>query len=102
MRARFTAYARVLPQYLLDSRHESTRAKRSLSELEASCRSAEWLSLTILDTERGQAEDSEGFVEFRADFKKDGETRFTQERSRFLREGGLWYFVSSEFKNDDA
>ena len=55
---------------------------------------SEWKQLDILATEGGEADDEEGFVEFRAVFSEaGGEDMAHTERSRFVKEGDRWYYV---------
>ena len=97
MRSRYTATDQANAQYLVDTRHASTRNKRTVAEVEASCRARQLQGLTILEEADGDHPD-EAYVEFRAEFLHEGSRGSVQERSRFLREDGRWYFVSSEFK----
>lgn len=88
MRSRYTAFAIGDAAYLLASRHASTRPARM--DLDSDVR---WLHLAILDREAGGPFDATGVVEFVATYR-DGDGRGEQhERSRFVREGGHWFYV---------
>ena len=87
MRSRFSAFALGDVGYLLDTWHVSTRP--AALELDDEVR---WLRLDILDRVDGRPLDSSGVVEFEA-FYRGGSQR---ERSRFVREGGRWYYVGEE------
>lgn len=97
MRSRYSAYVLVRPQYLYDTRHISTRNKRTVEELEQSCKALDFQSLSILDAPAPEDSQTEAFVEFRAVFKKNGDWGFTQEKSRFFKEDNQWFFVDSQF-----
>jgi SEC-C motif-containing protein len=96
MRSRFSAFAVGDTAYLLASWHPSTRP--SALELDAGIR---WYRLDIVDRTAGGPLDAEGIVEFVAYFKPlPGDTGGAvaagsqHEISRFVREGGRWYYVS--------
>ncbi|WP_431277678.1 YchJ family protein [Leifsonia poae] len=89
MRSRFSAFALGDPGYLLRSWHPSTRP--TALDLDERMR---WYRLDILDTERGGPFDRDGTVHFRAYYK--GDTAGVQEEdSRFVREGGAWFYVDA-------
>lgn len=88
MRSRFTAFAVADAQYLLASWHPSTRP--SGLELDADIR---WTRLDILETEAGGPFDNTGFVTFEAFYRERGVQASMKERSRFIREGGVWSYV---------
>lgn len=93
MRSRYTAFARDDESYLLATWHSSTRPPR----LELASRSpANWLGLKIVKTEAGHAGDTHGIVEFIARYKIGGKASRLQETSRFIREGGRWYYVDGD------
>ncbi len=88
MRSRFTAFAVGDPSYLLRTWHRSTRPK-SL-ELDPAQR---WYRLDIERTERGGLTDTEGVVAFRAYYRHPDGNGSQYEVSRFVREGGNWFYV---------
>ena len=88
MRSRFSAFAAGRPDYLLATWHESTRpAELRLDD------GVDWTRLEILRREAGGPFDADGVVEFSAHYR-DGAGRGAQrESSRFVREGGRWYYL---------
>ena len=88
MRSRYTAYAVGQPEYLLATWHHSTRPP-SLA-LDPDIR---WIGLEILGRARGGMLDSEGTVEFRASYRREGIRLHQTEKSRFVRENKQWYYV---------
>jgi SEC-C motif domain protein len=88
MRSRYSAFARRDTGYLLRTWHRSTRP----AELTLDGR-LRWTRLRILATQRGGRGDVDGTVEFRAHFRDRDEPGSLHERSRFVREGGAWYYV---------
>lgn len=93
MRSRYTAFTRNDESYLLATWHPSTRPPR----LELATQSpVRWLGLKIVKTEAGHAGDAHGVVEFIARCKVGGKASRLQEISRFIREGGRWYYVDGD------
>lgn len=94
MRSRFSAFARGRADYLLSSWHPSTRPTRLDLDDEIT-----WRRLQIVDTEAGGADDSDGIVEFRAQYLQDGTRHILHERSRFRRvRDGSWRYVDGDFR----
>ena len=56
----------------------------------------EWLSLTIISTEDGGPDDTDGIVEFQANYKKDNHTLNLLERSTFKKTNDRWFYVDGE------
>ena len=88
MRSRYTAFARGDAAYLLRSWHPSTRPERL--DLDDDVR---WLRLDILAKTGGGPSATEGVVEFEAIHRDPAARGVLHERSRFVREGGQWYYV---------
>ena len=88
MRSRYTAFARQLPSYLLETWHPTTRPKRLVLD-----REQEWVSLVVVSAQGGFL-DTEGVVEFRATWRQRGVTQVLHERSRFVREDGRWLYLN--------
>ena len=90
MRSRYSAYALGLPGYILETWHASTRP--ASLELDPSLT---WYRLDVLGAHGGPF-DRTGVVEFRAYYRSDGQRGDQHEVSRFVREGGRWYYVDAE------
>jgi len=92
MRSRYSAYVMGLGGYLLDTWHSSTRPA-SLELEPAGVRS--WLGLTVHRYREVDADHAE--VEFVARSRVGGgSAQRLHERSRFVREGGRWYYVDGD------
>ena len=90
MRSRYSAYARGLGAYLQDTWHPSSRPAVE-PHFEPG---TQWLGLEVKNhaaTGPGQAE-----VEFVARSKWGGRAHRLHERSRFVYEGGRWYYVAGD------
>lgn len=93
MRSRYSAYVLVREAYLRRTWHVSTRPEALNLEL---TRSGRWLGLEILRTQGGGANDENGVVEFVARYKPSGKAERLHEVSRFIREGGEWFYVNGD------
>lgn len=91
MRSRYSAFALGDADYLLRTWHPSTRP--SELELDDELR---WLHLSIDDVVPGGPFDERGIVEFTAVYRGPGGRGRQHERSRFVREGGRWYYVDGD------
>ncbi|HVI59533.1 MAG TPA: YchJ family metal-binding protein [Luteimonas sp.] len=91
MRSRYSAYARGERDYLLATWHPSTRP--AALELDPAVR---WLGLSVRRHEQGAPDAA--IVEFVARCRSGGgpATRL-HETSRFVREGGRWYYLDGSF-----
>jgi SEC-C motif-containing protein len=88
MRSRYSAFAVGDADYLLATWHPTTRP-RAL-DLDPQVR---WTGLDVLATTGGSLLQSEGTVEFRAHYRRDGEAGAQHENSRFARDGGHWRYL---------
>jgi SEC-C motif domain protein len=91
MRSRFSAFVLGLAPYLVASWHPSTRP--ALVDLGDD---VTWRRLQIVDTVAGGPDDAEGIVEFRASYRGPDGAGLLHERSRFVREGGRWFYVDGD------
>jgi SEC-C motif domain protein len=92
MRSRFNAFRDADVEWLLASWHPSTRP----AEIDLG-NNPRWRGLQIVDVVDGAVDDLSGVVEFRATYvASPGEVRVRHERSRFIRDGGRWYYLDAE------
>ena len=97
MRSRYSAYALGNEPYLLSTWHASTRpALLNLDEQPA----PKWMGLKILRHE--QPDDGHAMVEFIARYKLNGRAFKLQEASRFVKEGGRWFYVDGDIESGAA
>lgn len=91
MRSRYTAYTLQNEDYLLATWHTSTRP--AALDLEADA-ATKWIGLEVMRHEQQDAE--KAIVEFVARFKVNGRAHRLHEVSRFVREGGHWFYVDGD------
>jgi SEC-C motif-containing protein len=88
MRARYTAFALGRGDVVISSWHPDTRPAEV--NLDPTLR---WQGLEVLDVKAGGPGDQEGVVEFRASYTAGDTGHLLQERSRFRRVNGVWYYL---------
>ena len=91
MRSRYTAYTFENEGYLLSTWHPSTRPD-SLKLADGPHK--KWLGLRVSRHE--QTGENHSVVEFVARYKVGGRAHRLHEISRFVREGGRWFYVDGE------
>jgi SEC-C motif domain protein len=90
MRSRYSAFVLCNEQYLLATWHPSTRPEAIPFD-----KNQKWLGLRIVDT-RVTGDDS-AEVEFIARSKVSNASAVRlHERSRFVRDGGRWFYVDGD------
>jgi SEC-C motif-containing protein len=94
MRARYTAYVKDRIAFLGESLTIEQRSDFSEQDTRQWAENSEWLSLEIVRTEEGGADDDAGEVEFIARFreKKSGEEQAHHEKALFKKSDGAWYY----------
>ena len=94
MRSRYSAYALGLADYLLATWHPATAP----GELELS--PVKWLGLKV---HHAEATGDAGVVEFVARCRSlGGKAQRLHEISRFVREGGRWFYIDGQMIQDDS
>lgn len=94
MRSRYSAFVRGDVAHLQATWHASTRP--ATLDLEPGVK---WLGLQVRAHRAIDADHAE--VEFVARSRVAGRGQRLHERSRFVREGGLWYYVDGDFPSED-
>ncbi len=93
MRSRYTAYAKTEIGYIHDTTHVSQRAKFNREDSAAWSERADWHSLEIVRTEGGGPDDTDGIVEFVAQYREKGKMCRHHEVAEFKKEEQKWFFV---------
>ena len=96
MRSRYSAYVVKQIDYIDQTNDpESKEAFDRDAALEWSSGS-EWQGLEIVATKAGLSEDSEGEVEFKASYKRDGQDYVHHEVSLFQKIKGKWFYMDGK------
>jgi SEC-C motif-containing protein len=93
MRSRYTAYVRHEYGHLERTLSAEQRKDFSLEDAKRWAEQSEWLGLSILRTEHGGPNDSEGLVEFAAKYRVGGQEQQHVETALFGRENGRWVYT---------
>ena len=96
MRSRYSAYANVNMDYLHETLHPDHRQDHDREAARKWAEESDWLGLTIIATEQGQAGDDAGSVEFRASYREKGRNHVLHEISQFQKLEGRWYYVDGQ------
>jgi SEC-C motif-containing protein len=95
MRSRYTAYALHNSEYLLKTWDPNKRPRT----IDFSKDQSEWQRLEIISTQKGQAKDSKGLVEFNAYYFLDGKQHILKEISRFKKQRGTWFYLDGAVRS---
>jgi len=90
MRSRYSAYVKRVEDYLLATWHPETRP----SELDLAADDSKWLGLAVKS--HVTQDENHASVEFVARYRVAGKGHRLHEISRFVREGGRWYYRDGE------
>jgi SEC-C motif domain protein len=97
MRSRYTAYTQSDIQYVEKTLAPESKHDFDLKNTKQWAELSKWKGLKILSTEKGQAQDKKGTVEFVATYEQEGETIEHHEVSQFRKnEKGEWLFVDGD------
>lgn len=89
MRARYTAYVKVEPEFLKNSLAPEVRSDFKESDVREWAKSSEWLGLQIVKA-------SGNSVEFVAKYKTQGKVLEHHEVSTFRKAGEQWFFLDGD------
>ena len=93
MRSRYSAYVKHAYDHLGRSLSEEQKKDYSAEQARQWSEKSEWLGLTIINTEKGGADDEEGVVEFSARYKTEGQDQEHVETALFTRENNQWVYA---------
>ena len=91
MRSRYTAFVVGDAVYLEGTWHPGTRPEDLTLDPEQ-----HWTGLEIVDVQDGGEGDKRGVVEFRAAWRHDRDSGVLHERSRFVQQGGRWWYLDGQ------
>ncbi len=96
MRSRYSAHVLGLVDYVVATYHPSCDAESQREGIAESIDS-DWAGLEVIDTAERLSRKRGLLLSFKAYFNEDGAQYCMQERSRFVRENGLWFYIDGEF-----
>ncbi len=95
MRSRYTAYCQGDADYLITTRHPSTRKLHDAEALQRSLHETSWLGLLVLHATPPHPTETRGVVEFVAFYQAEGVQQL-HEVSQFVKENEQWYYLDGE------
>ncbi|NOH79424.1 YchJ family protein [Vibrio sp. RE86] len=98
MRSRYSAHVKGLVDYVVNTYHPSCHAEEQRDAIADSIKS-EWCGLEVIESEPG-LNSEEGFVTFKAFFNEEEKQYCLEERSRFVRENALWFYIDGTFPEE--
>ena len=96
MRTRYSAFVEGDIDYIMDTHDPDTVGQIDRDSTEAWAKESDWISMEILDTERGEGEDNFGRVDFCATYKLKGSKVEHRESATFRQHNGVWMFTDGE------
>jgi SEC-C motif-containing protein len=96
MRSRYSAFTKTAVDYLLNTVHPDTREQHNERAIRNWAKSSDWISLKILNTEKGGPDDTEGLVEFVAQYYQKGKRQTHHELAQFKKQDGRWFFYDGQ------
>lgn len=100
MRARYSAHVLKLADFVVQTYHSSCKAEQQRADIEASIQ-LNWQKLDVISAPTVRNSE-QGYVEFKAYLEEQGQVQCMHERSRFVKENGLWYYIDGVFPGDKA
>ncbi|MDX1810719.1 MAG: YchJ family metal-binding protein, partial [Gammaproteobacteria bacterium] len=98
MRSRYSAYVKNDFEHVYNSYHPDTKQHFTLDAIKEQADEIKWVGLSVVETEQGQADDSEGYVTFSAQYQMNGQTHYLNEKSHFVKVDGRWLYVNGQTK----
>lgn len=92
MRSRYSAYVVHAIDYIVDTCIKDDEHGIDVKQTRDWSEKSEWLGLKIINTEKGTTSDSEGTVEFTAEYKTGGLKDIHHEIALFKKINGMWFY----------
>jgi SEC-C motif domain protein len=93
MRSRYSAFVLANGDYLMQSHHSSTRPIKEKNEIVKWAKSVQWIKLEVLETSKGNENDTDGTVTFNAYFYENEKVEVIHEKSAFIKENNHWTYL---------
>ncbi len=97
MRSRYSAYDKVNIDYIKKTLAPESRSDFDMKSTKEWAQKAKWQGLQIVSTDKGEASDKKGTVEFIATYEYEGQGLDHHEVAQFRKsDGGEWLFVEGD------
>ncbi|MDR3311927.1 MAG: YchJ family protein [Spirochaetaceae bacterium] len=98
MRARYAAYATEHVDFILTSFEKQEKDNIDPEGTRSWSSGSVWNGLTVIRTEKGGPGDTEGTVEFEADYTRKGLRELHHETARFKKVDGRWVYSDGDVR----
>lgn len=98
MRARYTAYAKGAVTFILETTIEEKRKECDEKAIRDWSTNSQWHELQIISTTNGGPDQTEGTVEFIANFTEFGIKKSLHEKGIFKKVSNQWFYVDGEIQ----
>lgn len=92
MRSRYSAFAKHEMDYIQNTTALGQQQALDMQAIADWSKSNQWLKLEIVQTNE-KLDKTHALVEFKAHYHDGKQTKIHHERSHFVRQDGLWYFL---------
>ncbi|GHV68093.1 UPF0225 protein [Spirochaetia bacterium] len=92
MRSRYSAYVEHAIDYIIDTCVDEGRQKIDYKQTKDWSERSRWMGLKILSVEKGGVIDTEGTVEFEAEYEREGLKDVHHEKASFTKKDGRWLY----------
>jgi SEC-C motif domain protein len=96
MRSRYSAFVLNDSQYIKKTMHGQALAEHNQGQRSSWGKKDTWQKLELIDSSCGTESYSEGSVEFKAYYERDGVVHVLHEKSQFVKIKGQWLYCSGE------
>ncbi|PIK16194.1 YchJ family protein [Halobacteriovorax sp. JY17] len=100
MRSRYSAFAKHEVDYIIATQDKASRGELNKEEIDIWSKESDWKKLDIIETQKGQAGDNDGMVEFKATYVVGDKEVVHHERATFTFEDDAWFFVEGDVLRD--
>ena len=90
MKSRYSAYAQNQYKYIIKTQYNSKDSIESIKEFSINTTFKKLEIIEFID------KDNEAFVTFKANLFTDSKDSSFTEKSRFIKENGIWYYLDGE------
>ena len=96
MRSRYTAFTLANVKYLAKTAGGEAKQQFNKDRTRRWASAVTWISLTIVSTKGGLAQETHGWVEYIACFQLNGKQDILHEISEFRKESDQWLYISGQ------
>ncbi|MGX9415798.1 YchJ family protein [Vibrio sp. RC27] len=94
MRARYCAHVLNLVDFIIMTYHPDRQQEFTKDDIQEGCE-LEWTKLVVEHSHLSS--NTEGFVHFKAYYNDNGQSQCLNEKSRFIKHKGFWFYVDGTY-----